>query len=96
MPPTLKQCLIITPKSKSSTCIGYLLTKKNQFRNETATALFSSLIKNDVLLILDLSFNTIGGAFKTYSVNFADFIKKNKKLMTLDLSANKFTKEESD
>ena len=52
--------------------------------------IFDSLISNENLLVLDLSYNSLGSGSGKVVEKLSEFFSKNKSLLHLDLTSNHF------
>lgn len=69
----------------------------NKFNSTTGIKVFEALIDNDNLMVLDISWNSLGNLSIDNSCSRAicEFLKKNEKVIHLDMSNNNFTLDES-
>ena len=69
----------------------------NKFNASTGIKIFDSLLDNDNVMVVDLSWNCLGALNIDNSAvrSICEFLKKNEKVIHLDLSNNNFSLEES-
>ena len=62
----------------------------NQIKPQGGLKIFQGLLENEGILVLDMSWNSIGGGNPSIVPIIAETLQKNEKIMHLDLSNNYF------
>ena len=67
----------------------------NLFKTQGGIKIFQGILENEILMVLDFSWNSIGNGVPSVVPEILEVFKTNERLIHLDLSNNNFSREES-